>query len=80
MSLYYEGYQEARWEVLSMTSQELLEHIDGLYGRENLPKDYTIEELRAEALRQTKQDFTDVSSKEYEQVEFYSKLFIAMQR
>lgn len=56
-SMYYPGFQEAKDSVYKMSEQQLLDHIDGLYGRENLPEDYTLEELRLEAIEQTRKDF-----------------------
>lgn len=44
MSMYFEGYREARQEVSEMSEADLLEYIDGLYGRKNLPEDYTAKE------------------------------------
>lgn len=78
MSMYYEGYQQAREEVSKMSMSELLGYLDALYGRDNLPEDYTLEQLRLEAYDQCKRDFTDTSSPEFEQVEFYKKLHRAM--
>ena len=42
MSMYFEGYQQARQEVQAMNENDLLEYVDGMYGRENLPEDYTV--------------------------------------
>ena len=78
MSMYHEGYSKAREEVSNMSESELLEYIDGMYGTDNLPLDYTFDDLRTEALDQCRRDFTDTSSKEYEQVQFYTKLHKAM--
>ncbi len=72
MSMYYPGYQKARDEVLKMDEEDLLCQIDALYGRDNLPDDYTIEELRSEALAQTRREWTDTSSNEYDQVRFWA--------
>jgi len=78
MSMYFEGYSEAREEIKKMSEDDLLGYIDDMYGRENLPEDYTVEDLRLEALNQCKRDFTDTSSNEYDLVMFYSKLHRAM--
>ena len=78
MSMYFEGYKEAREEIGNMNEDDLLGYIDDMYGRENLPEDHTVEDLRAEALNQCKRDFTDTSSNEYDLVMFYSKLHKAM--
>ena len=61
-----------------MDREDLLDYIDGLYGRDNLSEDFTFEELQREALMQCKKDFTDTSSNEYKQVQFYIKLYGAM--
>jgi hypothetical protein len=37
-----------------------------------------LEEVRGEALRQLQIEYTDTSSREYDQVQFYSKLHNAM--
>jgi len=76
--MYFEGYDKAKAEVAKMDEAALLEQIDTLFGRDNLPENYTLEELRAEAQDQTRRDFTDTSSKEYEMVEFYTKLHKAL--
>lgn len=80
MSMYFEGYREARQEVSEMSEADLLEYIDGLYGRKNLPEDYTADDLRREALEQCKSDFTDYSSEEYERTQFYIGLAQAMSK
>ena len=78
MSMFYEGYDKARSAIAVMDEADLLSQIDALYGRDNLPENYTLEELRLEAYAQTKRDFTDESSKEFEMVDFYTKLHRAM--
>jgi len=78
MPLFYEGFGKARDAVYNMDREELLDYIDGLYGRDNLSEDFTFEELQGEALLQCKKDFTDENSPEYEQVQFYTKLYKAM--
>lgn len=76
MAYYHEGYNDARAWVMddARTEAELLASLDTLYGRDNLPEDYTLEELRMEALDQTRQDFTDYNSREYEQAQFWVKV------
>lgn len=74
MSMYYPGYREAQATVARMNEQELLAQLDALYGRDNLPENYTIDELRIEAYEQVKRDFTDTSSKEYQDVQFWTKV------
>jgi hypothetical protein len=78
MTMYFEGYDKAREAVSKMDEADLLAQIDGLFGRDNLPENYTLEDLRIEAQEQTRRDFTDTSSKEFELVEFYTKLSKAM--
>lgn len=78
MAMYYEGYDKARTAVANMDEAALLSQLDALYGRDNLADDYTLEELRNEVYAQVKREFTDTSSKEYELVEFYTKLHRAM--
>ena len=64
MSMYYPGYQQARDAIAVMSEDELLDQLDALYGRDHLPENYTLEELRLEAYEQCRRDFTDTSSKE----------------
>lgn len=78
MPLYYEGYDKARAAIAEMDEADLLAQIDALFGRDNLPENYTLKELRQEAYEQTKRDFTDTSSPEFEMVDFYTKLHHAM--
>lgn len=78
MSLYYPGYAEARQWVLAQTDLgELLNYIDGLQGRGNLENATDLGEVKSEALRQCKEEFTDKSSPEYEQVEFWVGVYNA---
>lgn len=76
MAYYHEGYTEARaWAMdLERTEEELLEQLDTLYGRDNLPEEYTLEDLRSETLRQVQRDFTDYSSPEYQRAEFWRNM------
>lgn len=78
MAMYFEGYAEARREVQKMNEQKLLDYIDSLFGRENLPESFTLEQLRNEALAQCRREFTDTTSAEYETVDFYTRLHAAM--
>lgn len=78
MALYYEDYDKARAAIAEMDEADLLAQIDALFGRDNLPENYTLEELRLEAYAQTKRDFTDTSSPEFKMVDFYTKLYKAM--
>jgi hypothetical protein len=61
---FYEGYQEARDLVYKMNEDQLLEHIDSLYGRENLPELFNIDDLRNEALEQTRLEYQTPFGKE----------------
>jgi hypothetical protein len=71
MSMYFQGYAEAHEQVQRMSRDELLRHIDSLYGRDNLPDDFTDDDLRHEALAQTRRDFTDTTSSEYRSAQFF---------
>lgn len=74
MSLHYSGYYEAVEQTKLHTDEQLLEQIDMLYGRDNLPCDYTHEQLLAETMLQLDREWTDTSSPEYEQRQFRLKL------
>lgn len=76
--MYYSGYSEARQQIACMDLDELLAYLDTLYGRENLKYGDGVEAVRTEALEQCRREFTDTSSREYEQVQFYTKLNQAM--
>ena len=74
---HYEGYQAARAAVYRMSDDDLLQHIDGLWGRENLPEDYTRDDLLAEALEQTGKDWiTDYGKQQKRTWEGYAKAII----
>lgn len=77
MGLYYEGFRKAQQEIQNADLNELLRHIDGLYGRDNIEDESDIKEVRTEALRQCKEDFTDKASPEYSMVGFYNDLLKA---
>lgn len=77
MALYYSGYEEARRQVDTATPEELLGTLDALQGRHNLKYGDGIEAVREEARRQLRVEFTDTSSKEYEQGTFWSDLHAA---
>lgn len=84
MAYYYEGYWKAREVLLDADLETLLLHIDTLYGRDNIEDESDIEEVRREALRQCKEDFTDTSSEEYRSstatVNFWSNVIKASER
>jgi hypothetical protein len=77
MSLYYPGYSEARENVAKMSEPELLRLLDDLFGRDNMPDGATLEEIRAEAFRQLREEWMDRSSPEYEQTQFWIKIMQA---
>ena len=71
MPLYYPGYSESRAAVERMADAQLLAMIDDLYGRDNLPENYTHDNLLAEALSQHREEWTDKDSPEHECVTFW---------
>ena len=75
MPLYYSGYSEAQDRVRHMTREQLFSLVDSLYGRNHLPYQPSDEELLQEALDQLRRDWTDTSSDEYAQLQFWAKLF-----
>lgn len=56
----YEGMYNTITNVHKMQHLELLKHIDGLYGRKALPDEYSMEQLKREAVMQTGRSFRDV--------------------
>lgn len=80
MALYYEGYDQAVVALQTMNEQELYEVLDTLYGRDQLPDDPDIEDLRREAGRQVREDFTDHSDPKHQEIEFWCKIMNAMVR
>lgn len=77
MALYHEGYFKARQAALEANEEDLLSILDSLYGRDSLEGNYTLEELRGEALAQLEREFTDRTSQEYEMVDFWRKVIKA---
>lgn len=72
MSYYHPGVNEALANVKAMTTEkQLFDVLDNLYGRDNLPEDYTFDDLKFEAIAQVQRDFTDTSSREYETVQMF---------
>ena len=69
MIIDQKGYETAVEAVREMDGPELFEYLDGLYGRESLPRSITIELLREEALLQTKRVF----GPDYERLLFNKK-------
>ena len=80
MALFYEGIQNAIDGVRKMNRTQLLDHIDNLFGRDNLPEDFSDEDLLEEAIKQTKEEFTDKSSPEFEQVTFWTDVIKSQRR
>ena len=72
MKLYHDGYRESCDSVYKMEKPELLALLDALFGRKNLPDEYTEQMLRAEAIRQVKQDFMTKEGRE--ELEFWKKV------
>ena len=64
---YLEGYSEALREVQAMGIKELFEHMSGLYGAQGFTERDSIEDIRREAIRQTKLDWLDASDPNYQQ-------------
>ena len=66
MSYYFPGVDKAESKVKAMkTEGELLAVLDDLYGRDNLPDEYTFDMLKDEAIAQVRREWTDTSSNEY---------------
>lgn len=57
MPRYFPGLNEALADVKNMDLDCLLGHIDRLYGRDNLQYGASVEDVREEALAQTRRDF-----------------------
>jgi len=77
MAMYFEGLDQAQKALLEMDEDSLLDVLDGLYGRDNLSADYDLAELRQEASRQVRQDFTNPESTTTDSVEFWTKVIEA---
>ena len=71
MAMYFEGYQKAREAVEAMSHDERLKYIDSLYGREKIEDESNEGDVRYEVLDQCCREFTDTSSKEYGDVQFW---------
>ena len=61
-----QGYQEAVAAVEKMSGQELFAYLDTMYGRDDLPRSCTIEDIRNEALAQTERKFTEMTQADLE--------------
>jgi len=81
MKRFYDGYWQSREQVMNLSEEEYLQLIDALYGRENLPDNYTLEQLKQEALEQHKQEWTTPDGKKQEEnVKAISDAIIANHR
>ena len=58
MRKYYDGMSEALDNIELMDKSDLLDYIDGLYGRDELVGDFSNGELKEEARRQVRLDYT----------------------
>jgi len=77
MAMYFEGHDQAQKALLEMDEDSLLDVLDGLYGRDNLSDDPDLEELRQEASRQVRRDFTNPDCSTAENIEFWTKVMEA---
>jgi hypothetical protein len=77
MVMYFEGHNQAQKALQEMDEQSLLEVLDGLYGRDNLSEEYDLDELRQEASRQVRRDFTNPDCSTDENIEFWTKVMEA---
>lgn len=83
MALYFDGYSEARASLQAMTTEQLLDWMEGMKGTDGIEDKSDHEEVLNEALRQCKEDFTDRSSTEYSRLQFHigaSKVFARQSR
>jgi len=80
MSYFLPGYSEARARFQTAPLGECLSLIDDLFGRDNLDDESDLDEVRAEALRQLREEFTDRESEEFERADFWTKVVLAQQR
>jgi len=75
--MYYEGHNKAQKNLLKMSINDLLEVIDGLYGRDNIEDEKDKKEVLAEAQRQVRKDFTNIESSTYKSVSFWTSVISA---
>ena len=64
---YLPGYSKAIEAVGTMDREALVEHMSHLWGTERLSFDASLEDIRREAVRQTKLDFLDATAEDYKQ-------------
>lgn len=56
-SMYYPGYEKAFSDLRKKNDDELLQVLDELFGRDNLPENYTHGDLFDEAYRQMREEW-----------------------
>jgi hypothetical protein len=74
MSLYHPGLFAALAAVDRMDREQCLRQIDALYGRDEIDEDATLDELRFEASRQTRLEFRNNASPDWEIVDLHVKI------
>lgn len=62
---YYPEVYQAIDSVEAMDEAALLFQLDTLFGRDKLPAGYSLEQLRAEAIRQTRIEFLNAAHPSY---------------
>lgn len=78
---HHEGYHEARSRVMQDSEADLLELLDTLFGRDNLPNNFTLEQLRREALNQLDREWRTPEGREQQKdIAAFSAAIIADQR
>lgn len=79
--LYFPGLSAALDSVRRMDDAALLQHIDSLYGRQNLDDEPTHDDLEREALEQTRRDFRNPEARsEWDYIETMGKIALAISR
>lgn len=74
MSLYYPEFWDAKeWAFHKATERELLTVLDEREGRGVLSEEYTLDQLRVEAVRQLAPEYMDIASPEYRLHRFVSR-------
>ena len=61
MAFTHPGFSEAMGRIYALDEPGLYRVLDALFGRDNLPDDPTIGDLRDEARRQTREGFRDAT-------------------
>jgi len=80
MPKYYPGMYEALEKVDQCTEDECLNHLDALYGRDNLRYGASLEEVREETRRQIREDFRDTSPEAQAQDEWVQAMVSASKK